>query len=129
MRAAIPFLWLLLAALLTGCQVVAEDKSHADRDRLVDDMTKQLQRGAQVRFQAEYQIAGGLKATVGQQLSPSRTFYGYPGGMLIVAEGERTVCDTAVARAKCEIRARSGNGQAEMFMSVTKKGLVAAPVV
>lgn len=129
MRAAIPILWLLLAALLTSCQGVAERNSHVDRDRLVDDMTKQLQRGAQVRYQAEYQLAGGLKATVGQQLSPARTFYGYPGGMLIVAEGERTSCDTAVARAKCEIRSKGGNGQAESFAAVTKKGLVAAPVV
>jgi hypothetical protein len=129
MRAAVPLIWLLLAVLLTGCQAVAESNSHIDRDRLVDDMTKQLQRGAQVRYQAEYQLAGGLKATVGQQLSPAKTFYAYPGGLLIVSEGERTSCDTAVARAKCEIRARGGNGQTEMFAGVTKKGLVAAPVV
>lgn len=128
MRAAVPLIWLLLSVLLTGCQVAAESNTHIDRDRLVDDMTKQLQRGAQVRYQAEYQLAGGLKATVGQQLSPAKTFYAYPGGLLIVSEGERTSCDTAVARAKCEIRPL-GSGQTEMFAAVTKKGFVAAPVV
>jgi hypothetical protein len=129
MRAAVPLVWLVLAALLTGCQVVAESNAHIDRDRLVDDMSRQLQRGAQVRYQAEYQLAGGLKGTVGQQLSPVKTFYGYPGGMLVVSETDRTSCDTAVAPAKCEIRLKGGNGQADMFATVTKKGLVAAPVV
>jgi len=129
MRAAVPLIWLLLAALLTGCEVVNEGNAHVGRDRLVEDMSKQLQRGAQVRFQAEYQLAGGLRATVGQQISPAKTFYGYPGGLLIVSEGERTSCDVAAARPKCEIRAKGGNGEAETFATVTRKGLVAAPVV
>jgi hypothetical protein len=133
MRAAVPLVWLLLAALLTGCEVVNEGNAHIGRDRLVEDMSQQLQRGEQVRFQAEYRLAGGLRATVGQQISPARTFYGYPGGLLIVSEGERTSCDNAAARAKCEIRAKGGNGggngEAETFAAVTRKGLVAAPVV
>jgi len=129
MRAAVPHLWLVLAALLTGCQVVNASNAHVDRDRLVDDMSKQLLRGAQLRYQADYQLAGGLRGTVGQQLSPAKTFYAYPGGLLIVSETERTTCDTAAARAKCEIRAKGGNGQAETFAAATRKGLVAAPVV
>lgn len=129
MRAAIPLIWLLLATLLTGCEVVNEGNAHIGRERLVDDMSRQLQRGAQIPFQADYQLAGGLRATVGQQVSPGKTFYGYPGGMLIVSEEDRTSCDVASAKAKCEIRTKDGNGQDEMFAGVTRKGLVAAPVV
>lgn len=129
MRAAVPLIWLLLAALLTGCEAVSEGTTHVGRERLLDDMSRQLQRGDQVRYQAEYQLAGGLRATVAQQLSPNKTAYGYPGGLLIVEEDERTNCDVSAARPKCELRAKGGDGQAEAFAAVTKKGLVAAPVV
>jgi hypothetical protein len=129
MPAAVPLVCLLLAVLVTGCRVVADGGDRIDRDRLVEDMTRQLQRGGQVRYQAEYQLAGGLRASVGQQPSPLKTFYGYPGGLLIVAESERTICDIAVAPVKCEIRHKNGNGQAEAYAAVTRKGLVTAPVV
>jgi hypothetical protein len=129
MRAAVPLVCLLLAAFLNGCQVVNEGGARIDRDRLVEDMTKQLRRGGQVRYQAEYQLAGGLRAMVGQQLSPLKTFYGYPGGLLIVAESDRTICDIAVAPVRCEIRPKNGNGEAEAHAEVTRKGLVTAPVV
>ena len=129
MRAAIPLIWLLLAALVTGCGAVNEGSAAIGRDRLVEDMSKQLERGTQVRYQAEYQLAGGLRATVGQQISPLKTFYGYPGGLLIVSEAERTSCDISVAKPKCELRAKAGNGQAEAFATVTRKGLVVGPVV
>lgn len=128
MRAAVPLLW-LLAALVGGCQVASDSHARKDRERLIDDMSKQLLRGAQARYQAEYHLAGGLRGTVGQQPSPTKTSYAYPGGLLIVTETERTTCDTSVARAKCEIRAKSGNGQAETFAAATRKGLVAGPVV
>ena len=129
MRAAVPLIWLLLAALLTGCGAVSEGTTHIGRERLLDDMSRQLQRGEQVRFQAEYQLVGGLRATVAQQLSPAKTSYGYPGGLLIVEETERINCDISVARPKCEVRVKTGDGQGEAFSAVTKKGLVAAPVV
>lgn len=129
MRAAVLLVWLLLAAALSACRVAGDGGAHIDRERLVEDMSRQLERGTQVRYQAVYQLAGGLRATVGHQLSPLRTSYGYPGGLLIVAESDRTSCDVAVAPVRCEIRAGGGNGQAEPLAAVTRKGLVTAPVV
>ncbi|HEX6681800.1 MAG TPA: hypothetical protein VF062_03355 [Candidatus Limnocylindrales bacterium] len=127
MRAAVPLAWLLLVSLLTGCQVIDDATAPIDRDRLVEDMTKQLQRGSQVRYQAEYQLAGGQEALVAQQVTPSRTVYEYPGGLLIVGEDEQTTCDVSIAPVKCQISAK--NGQLTAYAEATKKGLVTAPVV
>jgi hypothetical protein len=128
MRAAVPLIWLVCAALLGACDMINDATAPIDRDRLLEDMSKQLQRGAQVRYQAEYQLAGGHRATVGQQTSPLKTSYEYPGGLLIIGEADRTMCDIAVAPARCEIRSKDTRAGAA-YTDVIKKGLMTTPVL
>lgn len=116
------FCVLLLAA--GGCHAKPAGTSPLDRDRLIQDMTSQLERGNGLRYRAEYQLLGGLRATVAQEVSPSKTAYGYPGGMLIISETERTSCDLYAKPPKCEIRIPHA-GYAETM----RKGFVTGPGV
>lgn len=118
---------LALVCLMAGCQVIDDETAPVDRTRLIEDMTKQLQRGSQVRYEAEYQLAGGHEAVVAQQVAPARTVYEYPGGLLIVAESEQTSCDVSIAPVKCQISGK--NGQLTAYAEAAKRGLVTAPVV
>lgn len=130
---AVPLVAAWCAALLgmTACEMINDATAPIDRDKLIEDMSEQLERGAQVRYQAEYQLAGGQKAKVGQQVSPARTSYQYPGGLLIVGETERTFCDLSVKPAKCEIRSlpEASNGSPPGYADAAKNGLVTGPVV
>lgn len=130
LRAAFCTALLGMLVVITGCEMM-DDGTPVDRDKLIEDMAQQLERGGQVRYQAEYQLAGGRKASVGQRVSPTATVYRYPGGLLIDAEEERTSCDTGAARAKCEIHSlpETGEGLPDDYVHAAKQGLVTGPVV
>lgn len=120
---------LLCAVALAGC---GDGGGAIGSDRLIGDMSRQLERGTQLRYRAEYQLAGGHRATVVQQVSPSRVAYGYPGGLLIVNEEDRTVCDLAPKPPRCEVRPLAGvgsGGSSSGYAETMKKGLVTGPVV
>lgn len=114
-----------------GCGSVGEVGSPDGSDRMLEDMSRQLERGTQLRYRADYQLVGGYRATVAQQVSPLRTAYGYPGGMLIVSEKDRTVCDLAARPPRCEIRTLSvtSSGPPVGYAEPVKKGLVTGPMV
>lgn len=127
MRGPVSLVWLLGVALLAGCGVLDGGGATIDRNRLVVDMSKQLGRGAELRYQAEYRLSGGLGAWAGRSVSPSKTAYTYPGGLVVAKEQDVTSCDVAVAPAKCEIRA--GTGQLVPYLQAARKGLVTAPLL
>ncbi|WP_117213076.1 hypothetical protein [Allorhizocola rhizosphaerae] len=129
MRSPLLAVLLCVAALATGC---GDAGVPVGTDRLVRDMTRQLERGSQLRYRADYQLAGGNRATVAQQASPSRVAYGYPGGVLIVGEQERTACDLVSKPPRCEVRALAGASPGPPgsgYPEPMKKGLVTGPVV
>lgn len=127
----------LLAALCLlglgagGCEAINDATAPIDRGQLIDDMSAQLDRGTQVYYHADYQLAGGSRASVGQQTVPDRAVYGYPGGMVLVSGREQTRCDTAARPARCEVNsiALAGVGLPGRYAEVTKHGLVIGPVV
>jgi len=122
----------LWAALLGvgGCEMVDDTSGPADRNRLIDDMTQQLERGAELRYHAEYQLVGGYRATVAQQSLPMKTAYGYPGGLLIISETERTSCDLSMKPPRCEIRTlpTATAGQPSGYAEAARRGLITGPV-
>lgn len=123
-------LWSATVLGMTGCDMINNVAAPIDRNRLIEDMTGQLERGGKLRYQAEYQLVGGHRATVAQQASPMKTAYGWPGGLLIVSETDRTSCDLSKKPPKCEIRALSNatSGQPTIYTDAAKKGLVTGPV-
>jgi hypothetical protein len=102
-----------------------------DRSRLIDDMTHQLERGRYTAYSADYQLAGGARASIGQQLDPARTVYGYPGGMLVVYGDQQTICATMARPAKCQVSAlpTAATGLAASYADATRQGFMTAPVV
>jgi hypothetical protein len=99
-----------------------------DRSRLIDDMTDQLGRGQQTAYTAEYQLTGGGRGTIGQQAQPSRTVYGYPGGMIVVYGDQQTLCATTVKPPKCQVKALPTTAPAS-YAEATKQGFMTGPVV
>ena len=123
---------LCLAALgMGGCEAINDATAPIDRGKLLDDMSSQLDRGKSVVYRADYQLAGGYKASVGQQTVPSRTAYGYPGGMIIVHGGDQTSCTTTARPARCEVNSitLASVGVPSTYAEATKHGLITAPVV
>ncbi len=127
----------LLAALCLlglgagGCEAINDATGPIDRGKLIDDMTAQLDRGRQVYYHADYQLTGGNRASVGQQATPDRIVYGFPGGMILISGSEQTSCDTAARPARCEVNsiALAGNGLPGRYAEATEHGLVVGPVV
>lgn len=99
-----------------------------DRNRLVDDMTHQLTRGGEIAYAADYQLAGGTRAAIGQQSEPKRTVYSYPGGMIVVAADQQTVCVTSSRPAQCQVKAVATATPAS-YAEATKQGFITGPVV
>ena len=99
-----------------------------DRSRLIDDMTHQLTRGEQVAYTADYQLAGGSRATIGQQTQPKRAVYAYPGGMIVVEGDRQTICATQAKPAQCQVKTLPTTGPAG-YSEATRQGLMTAPVV
>src|SRR5690349_20465124 len=81
---------------MAGCEAINDATAPIERGKLLDDMATQLDRGKAVLYHADYQLTGGYRASVGQQVAPARTVYGYPGGMIIVNGGDQTQCNTLV---------------------------------
>ncbi len=115
---------LALCLALAGCV----GNGPIDRSRLIDDMTKQLGRGAQIAYAADYQLAGGSRATVGQQADPKRTVYSYPGGMMVVAGDQQTSCVTSTSPAQCQVK-KVATPTPASFAEATKQGFITAPVL
>lgn len=123
---------LCLAALgMGGCEAINDATAPIDRGKLLDDMSSQLDRGESVLYSADYQLAGGNRASVGQQTAPPRTVYGYPGGMIIVHGGDQTSCTTTSRPARCEVNSitLASAGVPSTYAEATKHGLITAPVV
>lgn len=132
MRAASLIAALCLVVLgAAGCEAINDATAPIDRSKLIEDMTQQLDEGREVLHQAEYQLAGGYRGSVAQQVMPARTVYGYPGGMLIVNGTEQTLCDTNARPAKCQLRniAAASAGLPTSYTEPTKHGLITGPVV
>jgi hypothetical protein len=121
----------LLALGVGGCEAINDATAPIDRGKLLDDMSAQLDRGKAVAYHADYQLAGGNRANVGQQIAPPRTVYGYPGGMIVVGVGDQTQCHTVTRPAKCEVKSitLTGVGVPSTYAEATKHGLITAPVV
>jgi hypothetical protein len=121
----------LAVVSLAGCEAINDATAPIDRGKLLDDMSTQLDRGKTVLYHADYQLTGGYRASVGQQIAPPRTVYGYPGGMIIVHGGDQTQCNTVARPAKCEVNsiALASAGVPTTYAEATKHGLITAPVV
>jgi hypothetical protein len=122
----------LCAALLAGgCQVIDGSSSPIDRSRLLDDMISQLREGRQVTYAADYQLAGGQRATVGQQTQPARVSYGYPGGLMLIDSAGMTSCETTSHPVRCELRtvAPAAAGLPTSFTALTAQGMITEPVL
>jgi hypothetical protein len=102
-----------------------------DRNRLIDDMTHQLDSGRGIVYGAEYQLAGGSRASIGQQIEPARTVYGYPGGMIVVYGDQQTLCATTARPPKCQVKVlpTAAAGLPSSYAEATKQGFVTGPVV
>ncbi|GIH09938.1 hypothetical protein Rhe02_80050 [Rhizocola hellebori] len=123
---------LCLAAFgVGGCEAINEATAPIERGELLDDMSTQLDRGKSVLYHADYQLAGGYKASVGQQIAPARTVYRYPGGMILVHGSDQTSCNTTSRPAKCDVNSitLAGAGVPSTYAEATKHGLITAPVV
>jgi hypothetical protein len=114
-----------------GCEAINDATAPIDRGKLLDDMSAQLDRGKTVLYHADYQLAGGYKAVVGQQTVPPRTVYEYPGGMIIVHGSDQTSCSTTSRPARCELNSitLASAGVPSTYAEATKHGLITAPVV
>jgi hypothetical protein len=99
-----------------------------DRSRLIDDMIHQLGRGEQVVYWAEYQLTGGSRGSVGQQATPKRTAYTYPGGKIVVYGDQQTVCVTTAKPVKCQVKALPTTAPAS-YADATRQGFMTGPVV
>lgn len=99
-----------------------------DRSRLIDDMTQQLLRGQEASYSADYQLAGGARASIGQQADPKRTAYSYPGGKIVVYGDQQTLCVTAAQPAKCQVKALPTTAPAS-YAEATRQGFMTGPVV
>jgi hypothetical protein len=123
---------LCLAALgAGGCEAINEATAPIDRGKLLDDMSSQLERGKAVLYHADYTLAGGYRASVGQQPAPPRTIYGYPGGILMVEGSDQTSCVTTSRPARCEVNSitLASAGVPSTYSEATEHGLITAPVV
>jgi hypothetical protein len=116
---------------VAGCGVIRDATSPINRDRIIDDMSRQLERGREVTYLADYQLAGGERATVAQQAAQKRTFYGFPGGIILLDEKGLTQCDRTLHPAKCEVRALApaAASLAPGYAEATKHGLITSPVL
>lgn len=123
----------LLSALLgaAGCSVFDEGSGvPVDRVRLVADMTDQLHRGAEHRYQAEYQLHHGAAGVIAQQISPSRVSFGYPGGRLIISTTEQTSCVVTPTGFHCQLTLVPASGPTlTSYSELTKRGLMTAPIL
>jgi hypothetical protein len=102
-----------------------------DRSRLIDDMTHQLERGRSIAYSADYQLFGGARGSIGQQVDPARTVYGYPGGMIVVYADQQTLCATLARPAKCQVKAlpSAAARQPASYAEATRQGFMTGPVL
>jgi hypothetical protein len=117
-----------LSALLLGA--CGGGSASTDRTRLIDDLSKQLNRGALHRYHADYLLADGVHGTISQQVKPQRTAFSYPGGRLVVSTGDQTSCITVVRPARCQLRPTPDQAAALVsYTELIKHGLISGPVV
>lgn len=103
--------WLAAAALLSaltaggaaGCGSIGEAQQVVDRARLVNNLAERLDRASQLTYTAEYQLNGGVRATIAQAQRPLRAAYSYPGGKLMILADRTVTCSTSSAGTTCTL--------------------------
>jgi hypothetical protein len=130
-RLVVPALLALVGLVTAGCGAFGGSPGMSDRSRLVNDMTAQLARAAELRYHAQYQLAGGGRGSISQQQQPNRLTLAYPGGMTMFAGAEQTVCVTAVRPARCQVRLLAGEDASPVagHQEAITQGMVGPAVV
>lgn len=130
-RRALAVLAVLAGLLTAGCDALGGSVGVSDRSRLVADMVSQLGRASELRYHAEFQLAGGGRGSISQELQPNRLALAYPGGVLMVAGAEQTSCATMVRPVRCQIRLVSGEAALPVpsYREATEHGLISPAIV
>jgi len=125
--AAAALLSALAANVAAGCGSIGEAQQVVDRARLVNDLAERLDHAGQLTYTAEYQLSGGVRATIAQAQHPVRVAYTYPGGKLMIT-GDRTAdCSASAAGTTCTLTTppTTGTDMASALLAVMgPRGLV-----
>jgi hypothetical protein len=118
--------------LLAGCQAIEDGGQVIGRADLVNDLASRLDQAAELTYAADYQLSGGLSASIAQAQKPLRAAYTYPGGKLTVATDATAECDTAGAKPTCTLTdppPPTTKPAVTVFASAKQRGLITPPVV
>ncbi|MCM0676971.1 hypothetical protein NCC78_20100 [Micromonospora phytophila] len=116
---------------VTGCQTLDDAGRAMGRADLVNDMATRLDRALELTYSADYQLAGGQRATIAQAQDPARSAYIWPGGRLTVTPEATTRCETA-GRTVCTVEvppAPNAKPSVAVFTEAKRRGLVTPPIV
>jgi hypothetical protein len=124
----------LVAAVLgtSACGSLAEAQQVIGRADLVNDMSARLSAAEGLTYAAEYQLPGGLTASMARAQDPPRSAYVYPGGKLIVTATETTECTGEGSRARCVVGpppSPSANPTGGLFTDAGARGVIPPTVV
>jgi hypothetical protein len=101
--AAAALLSTLAAGTAAGCGSIGEAQQVVDRARLVNNLAERLDRASQLTYTAEYQLSGGVRATIAQAQHPLRVAYTYPGGKLMILADRTVNCSTGTTGTTCTL--------------------------
>jgi len=116
---------------VAGCDTLDDAQRVVDRADLVSDLAARLDRTDQLTYTAEYQLAGGGRATIMSAREPSRVAYTYPGGKLIMMPDSYTDCRAAPA-ASCTVTpvgSPDPGPTAALLSRLDEHGMITPPVV
>lgn len=121
-----------LLAAGAGCDTLDDAQRVVDRADLVSDLAGRLDRAQRLTYTAEYQLAGGVRATIASAQEPGRVAYTYPGGKLIMMAESSTDCRSQHGSMICTVTPAGSpdpGPPSALLARLVEHGMITPPVV